>query len=99
MTSYQASALETRKQTEPIPSGRHTCRCAACADRLVAMAIPVLTFLNTGRATVVFHARSGNPADPVRYYTVEPGKTLVEGPFVAEAVKVTVEETYVVVTV
>jgi phospholipase C len=36
----------------------------------------VLTFLNTGRATAVFHVRSGNPADPVRYYTVEPGKTL-----------------------
>ena len=30
---------------------------------------------------------------------MEPGKALVEGPFVAEAVKVTVEETYVVVTV
>ena len=36
----------------------------------------VLTFINTGGATVVFHVRSGNPADPVRYYTVEPGKTL-----------------------
>jgi phospholipase C len=36
----------------------------------------VLTFINTGRAAVVFHVRSGNPADPVRYYTVEPGKTL-----------------------
>ena len=36
----------------------------------------VLTFFNTGRATVVFQVRSGNPADPVRYYTVEPGKTL-----------------------
>jgi phospholipase C len=36
----------------------------------------VLTFLNTGRATVVFQVRSGNPADPVRDYTVEPGKTL-----------------------
>jgi 3-phenylpropionate/trans-cinnamate dioxygenase ferredoxin subunit len=29
---------------------------------------------------------------------VEPGKTLVEGPFVAESVQVTVEESYVVVT-
>ena len=29
---------------------------------------------------------------------VEPGQTLVEGPFVAEAVRVTVEESYVVVT-
>lgn len=28
----------------------------------------------------------------------EPGKTLVEGPFVAEAVQVTVEQSYVVVT-
>jgi phospholipase C len=36
----------------------------------------ILTFVNTGRAAVVFHVRSGNPADPVRYYTVEPGKTL-----------------------
>lgn len=36
----------------------------------------ILTFINTGRAAVVFHVRSGNPADPVRYYTVEPGKTL-----------------------
>jgi phospholipase C len=36
----------------------------------------VLTFLNTGGATVVFQVRSGNPADPVRYYTVEPGKIL-----------------------
>jgi nitrite reductase/ring-hydroxylating ferredoxin subunit len=31
--------------------------------------------------------------------SVEPGKTLVEGPFVAESVQVTVEETYVVVTI
>jgi len=30
---------------------------------------------------------------------VEPGKALVEGPFVAESVKVTVEDLYVVVTV
>src|SRR3954470_7892946 len=30
---------------------------------------------------------------------VEPGKTVVEGPFVAESVKVTVEDLYVVVTV
>lgn len=30
---------------------------------------------------------------------VEPGKTLVDGPFVAESVQVTVEELYVVVTV
>jgi len=36
----------------------------------------VLTFFNTGRATVVFQVRSGNAADPVRDYTVEPGKTL-----------------------
>src|SRR5262249_4584592 len=31
---------------------------------------------NTGKATVVFHVRSGNAADPVRYYTVEPQKQL-----------------------
>jgi phospholipase C len=36
----------------------------------------VLTFFNTGRATVVFQVRSGSAADPVRSYTVEPGKTL-----------------------
>jgi phospholipase C len=36
----------------------------------------VLTFMNTGTAAAVFHVRSGNPADPVRYYTVEPGKQL-----------------------
>jgi phospholipase C len=35
-----------------------------------------LTFLNTGRATVVFQVRSGNPADQLRNYTVEPGKQL-----------------------
>jgi phospholipase C len=36
----------------------------------------VLTFFNTGTATVVFQVRSGNAADPARYYTVEPGKNL-----------------------
>ena len=35
-----------------------------------------LTFSNTGAATVVFQVRSGNPADVVRTYTVEPGKLL-----------------------
>lgn len=35
-----------------------------------------LKFFNTGSATVVFQVRSGNPADLVRQYTVEPGKTL-----------------------
>jgi len=35
-----------------------------------------LTFFNSGSATVVFHVRSGNPADVVRWYTVEPGKML-----------------------
>jgi phospholipase C len=30
----------------------------------------------TNRKTVTFHVRSGNAADPVRYYTVEPGKQL-----------------------
>jgi phospholipase C len=36
----------------------------------------VLTFSNTGRATVVFQVRSANPTDLVRVYTVEPGKRL-----------------------
>jgi len=36
----------------------------------------VLTFSNTGRETVVFQVRSGNTADAVRAYTVEPGKQL-----------------------
>ena len=36
----------------------------------------VLRFSNTGHATVVFQVRSGNAADPVRTYTVEPGKHL-----------------------
>ena len=35
-----------------------------------------LRFTNTGNATVVFQVRSGNPADNVRTYTVEPGKHL-----------------------
>jgi phospholipase C len=35
-----------------------------------------LTFLNTGSAAVVFQVRSSNPADFVRQYTVEAGKTL-----------------------
>jgi phospholipase C len=35
-----------------------------------------LNFFNTGGATVVFQVRSDNPADLVRQYTVEPGKTL-----------------------
>jgi phospholipase C len=35
-----------------------------------------LRFMNTGAATVVFHVRSGNPADVVRTYTIEPGKQL-----------------------
>jgi phospholipase C len=33
-----------------------------------------LTFANTGSAAVVFQVRSGNPADVVRFYTVEAGK-------------------------
>jgi phospholipase C len=37
-----------------------------------------LTFLNTGRKTVVFQVRSGNTADLVRQYTVEPGKKLAD---------------------
>ena len=35
-----------------------------------------LTFLNTGGAAVVFQVRSSNPADLVRQYTVESGKSL-----------------------
>lgn len=38
----------------------------------------VLTFINTGQATAVFHVRSANPADLVRTYTVEPGKRLAD---------------------
>jgi hypothetical protein len=37
-----------------------------------------LTFFNTGRATAVFHVRSGNIADAPRFYTVEPGKQLTD---------------------
>jgi phospholipase C len=35
-----------------------------------------LAFINSGRKAVVFHVRSGNASDAVRFYTVEPGKTL-----------------------
>jgi phospholipase C len=35
-----------------------------------------LEFSNTGKAAAVFQVRSGNPADTVRMYTVEPGKRL-----------------------
>ena len=42
-TSNQASALATRKQIEPIASGRHTYRSAVCAARSTCMATPVLT--------------------------------------------------------
>jgi len=38
----------------------------------------LLTFVNTGRAAVVFQVRSGNPADVVRTYTVESGKQLAD---------------------
>jgi phospholipase C len=38
----------------------------------------VLTFFNTGPATVVFQVRSGNAADPVRTYTVESTKQLAD---------------------
>jgi len=38
----------------------------------------ILTFINTGQATVVFHVRSANSADTVRTYTVEPGKQLAD---------------------
>lgn len=42
----------------------------------VAASTVTLTFFNTGSATVVFQVRSGNVADNVRTYTVEPGKQL-----------------------
>ncbi|HTY57011.1 MAG TPA: alkaline phosphatase family protein, partial [Candidatus Binataceae bacterium] len=35
-----------------------------------------LTFINTGSAAAVFQVRSGNPADPVRFYTVGSDNTL-----------------------
>jgi phospholipase C len=35
-----------------------------------------LKFSNTGRAAAVFQVRSGNTSDAVRFYTVEPGKSL-----------------------
>jgi len=35
-----------------------------------------IDFINTGTAGAVFQVRSGNPADPVRAYTVERGKQL-----------------------
>jgi phospholipase C len=37
-----------------------------------------LTFINTGSAAVGLHVRSGNAADAVRFYTVEPGKRLTD---------------------
>ena len=46
------------------------------ADVNASASTVVLTFLNTGDATAVFSVRSGNPSDPVRTYTVEPGKKL-----------------------
>ena len=42
----------------------------------VAKGTVTLEFSNTGKATAVFQVRSGNAADPVRNYTVEPGKQL-----------------------
>src|SRR5262249_35432917 len=50
----------------------------------------MVTFSNTGSATVVFHVRSGNAADPVRNYTVEPGKTLTGTWNVAGAYQISV---------
>ena len=38
ITDAELVTLETRKQTEPMASGRHTCWWAACADRSVTMA-------------------------------------------------------------
>jgi phospholipase C len=37
-----------------------------------------LQFLNTGKVGAVFEVRSGNPADNVRMYTVEPTKSLAD---------------------
>ena len=37
-----------------------------------------LKFFNTGSKTAVFQVRSGNVADAVRFYTVEPGKTITD---------------------
>ena len=44
----------------------------------VSSSTVTLTFSNTGSATVVFLVRSGNSADNVRTYTVEPGKQLAD---------------------
>jgi hypothetical protein len=41
--SYQDRTLDTRKQTDPIASGRHTCWRAVVAERLAAIATPQLT--------------------------------------------------------
>jgi phospholipase C len=43
-----------------------------------ADSIVTLTFSNTGGSGAVFQVRSGNPADAVRFYTVEPGKSLAD---------------------
>jgi phospholipase C len=50
----------------------------------------VLTFLNSGRGTVVFQVRSINPADLVRTYTVEPGKHLTDSWSVASTYNLSV---------
>jgi phospholipase C len=42
----------------------------------VSKSTVTLEFWNTGKAAAVFQVRSGNAADPVRNYTVEPGKKL-----------------------
>jgi len=42
----------------------------------VAKGLVTLELSTTGKATAVFQVRSGNAADPVRSYTVEPGKKL-----------------------
>jgi phospholipase C len=49
-----------------------------------------LKFLNTGRATVVFQVRSGNPSDVVRTYTVEPDKHLKDSWNVASSYNLSV---------
>jgi hypothetical protein len=62
-TSYQARKLETRKQTEPTAWGRYTCWWVAWADRLAAVAVPVLTLKNTVPTSCT----------PVAHQSIRPG--------------------------
>ena len=56
-----------------LPYELNVCASVSASNRTVT-----LTFFNTGRATAVFHVRSGNIADAPRFYTVEPGKQLTD---------------------